>query len=158
MSIDLPIYNTNSDFLTMERVFSGCKSLTSLDLSSLNTELSQNMDELFSGCKSLVYLDISNFSTSNVVSMNNMFYGCESLSSLSLHNFDTRKVIRMSYMLYKCSSLKYLDISSFTKPPSTLSINYFIPNNEGLLKVKKEFYNELIKNNDVDKWQTQFTN
>ena len=87
-----------------------------------------------------------------------MFYGCESLSALSLQHFDTINVISMSYMFYKCSSLKYLDISSFSGSLSTLSIDYFIPNEEGLLKVKKEFYNELIKNNNVDKWQTKFIN
>jgi len=116
------------------------------------------MDQLFNGCKSLVYLNINSFSTQNVKSMSSMFYGCESLSALSLQNFDTTKVISMNYMFYKCSSLKYLDISSFSKSLSTLSIYNFIPNEEGLLKVNKEFYNELIKNNRIDKWKIQFAN
>ena len=116
------------------------------------------MDQLFYGCKSLVYLNINSFSTQNVKSMDSMFYGCESLTVLSLQHFDTINVISMSYMFYKCSSLKYLDISSFSKSLSTLSIDYFIPNEEGLLKVKKEFYNELIKKNRIDKWKIQFIN
>ena len=37
------------------------------------------MSEMFSGCNSLTNLDLSNFNTQNVTNMSAMFSGCKSL-------------------------------------------------------------------------------
>jgi surface protein len=46
------------------------------------------MDEMFSGCTSLTSLNLSSFDTSRVKSMNNIFNECTSLTFLDLYNFN----------------------------------------------------------------------
>jgi surface protein len=94
-------------------MFSGCESLTSLDLSSFDTSNVTNMEGMFSGCSNLTSLDLSSFDTSNVTKMVQMFAGCESLTSLDISSFNTSKVTNMQYMFRNCGSLTSLDLSSF---------------------------------------------
>ena len=97
----------------MSDMFSGCSSLTALDLSRFDTSQVTNMFGMFSGCKSLTALDLSSFDTSNVRDMNFMFFGCKSLTTIDLSNFDTSKVTNMWVMFSGCSSLTSLDLSYF---------------------------------------------
>ena len=112
VSIETCDFDT-SNVTCMERMFSGCSSLTSLDLSSFDTSKVTNMSSMFIFCSSLTALDLSSFDTGNVTSMTYMFYGCSSLTSLDVSNFDTSKVTSMGWMFYYCSSLTALDLSSF---------------------------------------------
>ena len=49
------------------------------------------MGEMFSGCSSLTTLDLSEFDTSKVTNMGNMFRGCTNLTSLdSMQNISIR--------------------------------------------------------------------
>ena len=105
-------FNT-SEVTTMRRMFVGCSSLTSLDLSNFKMENVQNMSSMFSGCESLTSLDLSNFKTENVQNLSEMFYGCKSLTSLNLSNFKTENVQDMSLMFYGCSNLTSLNLSNF---------------------------------------------
>lgn len=60
-----------------------------------NTENVINMGSMFSGCKSLSELDVRSFNTSNVTDMSYMFYGVDSSLNLSLrynNTFDTSNV------------------------------------------------------------------
>ena len=66
----------------MSTMFSGCSSLTSLNLSNFNTNNVNNMSHMFSNCSSLTSLNLSNFNTNNVTDMRSMFYNCSSLTSL----------------------------------------------------------------------------
>ena len=80
----------------------------------LNTSQVTKMSVMFSGCESLTALDLSNFDTSKVEKMDGMFSGCESLTSLDLSNFDTSKVTAdMGLMFWFCTSLRTLDLSNF---------------------------------------------
>ena len=97
----------------MNDMFSGCKSLTSLDLSSLDTSNVTNMGCMFSGCSSLTSLDLPSFDTRNVTNMGGMFSACNSLISLDLSSFDTRNVTNMGGMFSGCNSVTSLDLSSF---------------------------------------------
>ena len=47
------------------------------------------MTGMFQGCKSLTSINLSSFDTSNVKNMGSMFDKCHSLISLNLSNFDT---------------------------------------------------------------------
>ena len=77
----------------MARLFYGCYSLISLNISSnFNTSNVKTMESMFRGCESLKYLDISNFETNNVENMGHMFYNCKSLTSLNFSNFETSEV------------------------------------------------------------------
>ncbi len=111
-SIDLSSFDT-SNVTDMSAMFHGCQSLTSIDLSSFDTSNVFGMDWLFSDCCSLTSLDLSSFDTSNVFSMSNMFYGCRSLTSIDLSHFDTSNVSYMSYLFGECQSLTSIDLSSF---------------------------------------------
>ena len=93
--------------------FSNCKSLTSIDLTNLNTTNVTSMRSMFKYCYGLTSLDLSNFDTSNVTDMGDMFSGCSGLTSLDVSNFDTSNVTVMSSMFSECSSLTCLDVSSF---------------------------------------------
>ena len=89
----------------MEAMFSGCSSLTTLDLSAFDTTGVMNMRWMFSGCSSLTTLDVSTFDTSSVTDMGLMFIGCSSLTMLDLSTFDTFAVRWMNSMFANCSSL-----------------------------------------------------
>ena len=56
--------------------FSGCSNLTTIEgMENLNTSNVTSMEYMFSGCSSLTGLDLSGFSTGSVTNMRNMFYG-----------------------------------------------------------------------------------
>ncbi len=57
----------------MSSMFGGCKALTSLDLSSFNTSLVEDMGGVFNCCGKLISLDLSTFDTSNATSKAGMF-------------------------------------------------------------------------------------
>ena len=93
-------------------MFSGCKSLSSIDLSNFNTQNVTNMRSLFDGCNSLSSINLSNFNTQNVTDMGFMFYDCNSLSSINLSIFNTQNVTNMRSMFYGCNSLIHKIISN----------------------------------------------
>ena len=97
----------------MYGMFSGCQSLTSLDVSHFDTSNVKNMGSMFDDCSSLTLLDVSNWNTSNVTNMRWTFSGCESLTALDVSHFDTRNVTDMNSMFSSCSSLTTLDVSHF---------------------------------------------
>ena len=103
-SLDLSGLDT-SKVGDMGWMFYNCSSLTSLDLSPLDTSAVQGMYSMFSDCSSLTSLDLSGFDTSAVTIMEHMFYDCSSLTSLDLSGLDTSKVGDMGWMFYNCSSL-----------------------------------------------------
>ena len=53
---------------------------------------------MFSGCSSLTSLNLSNFNTNNVKDMSCMFNECSSLISLNLSNINTNNIKDMSFM------------------------------------------------------------
>ena len=77
-------------------MFSGCNSLTNIDLSNFNTQNVNNMSWIFSECNCLTKIDLSNFNTQNVTDMIYMFGRCNSLINIDLSNFNTKNVINMS--------------------------------------------------------------
>ena len=76
----------------MFRMFQGCNSLISLDLSSFDTSSVTDMGEMFDSCSRLTNLNLDNFDTSQVANMVGMFRGCHSLTNLDLNSFDFSNV------------------------------------------------------------------
>ena len=139
ITIDRLDYLSTDSVTDMSAMFSGCQSLTSLDLSNFNTEkvtdmswmfgICQSLDSLnlgsfdtgnvtkmnamFSGCENLDTLYIGSFNTENVIKMNGMFTGCKKLTALNFNNFDTRKVEDMNTMFSDCQGLTSLDLTTF---------------------------------------------
>ena len=97
----------------MNHMFYACSSLTSLDVSGLNTENVTDMNSMFGSCNSLTSLDVSHFNTSNVTNMWNMFVSCENLTSLDVSHFNTSKVTDMCDMFGGCHDLTSLDVSGW---------------------------------------------
>ena len=106
-------YLNTSEVTNMVWMFSGCYSLTSLDLSSFNTAKVTSMNGMFQDCDSLMSLDLSSLNTSKVTGMEYMFSSCRSLTSVDLSSFNTSQVTNMEYMFRDCHSLTSLDLSSF---------------------------------------------
>ena len=104
---------TSSAVTDMGEMFSGCSSLTSLNVSNFNTSAVTDMRSMFSGCSDLRSLNLSNFNTSAVTAMSEMFYGCSGLKELNLSNFNTAAVTNMSGMFRSCSGLTVLNLSNF---------------------------------------------
>lgn len=74
-----------------------------------NTSRCTSLSSLFSGCKSLRYVDLSSLNTSNIEDMEWMFYGCEALKTVDLSSFDTSKVINMYQMF--CDNFSLVEIN-----------------------------------------------
>ena len=103
-----------SEMTWIGSMFSGCSSLTSLDVSGFDTSNATGMSYMFEGCSGLTALDVSGFNTSKVTSMHQMFGGCQNLTSLDVSKFNTSNVTSMSSMFNGCSSLIFLDLSEWS--------------------------------------------
>ena len=95
-------------------MFSNCKNLISINLSSFNSQKVKNTFFMFSFCKSLKNIDLSYFNTENVTNMSYMFIDCEKIENIDLKSFNTKSVTNMSYMFTNCKNLKNLDLTSFS--------------------------------------------
>ena len=72
----------------------------------LNTSEVTSMNYMFFGCRSLTSLDLSHFNTAKVTDMGSMFNYCFGLTSLDLSSFNTAKVTDMAWMFYQSFNLK----------------------------------------------------
>ena len=108
-TIDLSSFDT-TNLTNMGYMFSGCSSLTTINLPSFNTKKVINMNYMFSGCRKLTKLDLSSFDTENVINMNNMFGNCKNLTDIDLSSFDIKKVIDLDNILLGCFVLKKMKI------------------------------------------------
>ncbi len=111
-SLDISCFDT-ANVTNMHSMFWDCDSLTQLDLSGLDTSKVTDMGQMFWGCDSLTQLDLSGFDTSNVTDMSGMFSCCFDLTSLDLSDFDTSNVTDMFQMFSSCWNLTHLDLSNF---------------------------------------------
>ena len=85
----------------------------------LDTSSVKSMEALFYGCSSLTSLDLSGFDTSNVTSMSSMFKWCMSLKELDASNFDTSKITKaegVNYMFKGCTSLEHVVLGPKANP------------------------------------------
>lgn len=94
--------------------FTGMTKITSIDVSSFDTNKATNISSMFNSCSSLTSLDCSNFSTQNNTSLSYFCSGCSSLTSIIFSSkFKTNKVKSFQCCFSSCSSLASLDLSSF---------------------------------------------
>ena len=85
------IENLNTEEVTdMQKMFYGCKSLTTLDLSGFNTAKVEYMDFMFCNCSNLVSIYVSeSFTTNNVTYSEDMFTNCYSLVGAVAYSEDS---------------------------------------------------------------------
>ena len=110
--IDLDGFDT-SNVTTMEGMFMYCLSLTNIDISGFSTSNVTNMSRMFSGCRRLQTLNLNQMKTGNVTDMSEMFFDCQQLTELDLNILNTAKVTDMHRMFTNCSSLQTLNLGSF---------------------------------------------
>ena len=87
--------------------FAGLSNLTEIiGMEYLNTEKVTDMSSMFSGCKKLTSLDISNFSMTKVTNTNSMFAQCTNLQTIYVGDvWTTNNVTKSESMFYDCTSL-----------------------------------------------------
>ena len=131
-------------------MFSGCNSLTSLDVSQFDTSKVTDMYGMFNGCNSITSLDVSQFDTSNVTNMNRMFESCNSLTSLDVSHFDTSKVTGMQGMFEKNISITSLDLSSFdTSKVTSMRRMFYGSNNLTTIYVSNSFVTNDVSDSPI---------
>lgn len=112
ITIDDSCLGLNRGNLSM--LFSGFTNLESItNIGNLNTENAEDMSRMFKGCTSLTTLDLTGWNTSKVTDMINMFDGCTSLTSLNLSNWNTSELTNTIEMFKGCSSLTTLNITGW---------------------------------------------
>ena len=112
ININLSSFNTQN-VKDMSGMFYNCLSLTNINISNFNTQNVTDMSDMFSDCKSLININLSNFNTQNVKDMSGMFYNCLSLTNINISNFNTQNVTDMSDMFSDCKSLININLSNF---------------------------------------------
>ena len=117
-SLDLSSFNTaNTSYV--ESMFQDCENLQNIKFSpDFTIAKVDDISHMFSGCSSLTALDLSMFNTSQVKKMIWTFMDCSSLTKLDLSSFDTANVIDMNGLFNDCSNLKELDLRSFVIDPN----------------------------------------
>ena len=91
------------------------------------------MEKIFSNCISLTSIDMSSFDTSSVNNFEKMFFNCTSLTYLNLSNLDLSSVNDMPFMLQSCSNLEYIKLKSFTEPEDLNTTNMFLDTPDDLI-------------------------
>lgn len=109
-TIDVSKWNI-SNISDMNSLFMDCANLTTLDVSEWNFDNATSMYSLFSGCSKLATLDVSKWKMPKLKSINLMFANCTNLSNLNVSEWDTSSMTSMSYVFAGCSSLSSLDVS-----------------------------------------------
>ena len=87
--------------------FMGFENLEVIEgLDKINTSSLENMAAMFSGCKSIKEIDLSSFNTTKVNNMVNLFYGCENLEKVYVSDkWDATNVEYSDNMFYDCKKL-----------------------------------------------------
>lgn len=131
-------FTFNNDCITsyveyMARMFDYCSSITSIDMSNLDTSNVTNMGQMFEHCENLKTVNIGKTSatnmygmfsecmhiekvvldTSSATDMEKMFFSCQFTESLDISGFDTSSATTMKDMFSSCNNLKTVDLSGF---------------------------------------------
>ena len=112
ISLDLSYFSLKK-VRNFSYTFNGCKSLTSIKFPT-NEKASdiQQIKYMFAGCNKLTSIDLSGFSFVNLLSLNSMFFDCSQLETLILPQNEMASNIQdFSYMFYGCSKLTEIDLS-----------------------------------------------
>ena len=154
-SVDLSSLQTISGNSSMYETFSECNSLTSIDLSNLTTiSGDQAMYQTFSHCTSLTSVDLSSLTTISVFGrMQGTFWKCTALTSVDLSNLTTLSFDNaMNYTFWECNSLTSVDLSNLT----TLSGYYAMQGAFDGCKSLRELSFPALTSNSFGSYTNQF--
>ena len=85
-------------------MFSGCKEIKSLNLSSFDTSNIVTMEEMFSDCENLQYINLLNIKTDSLLDMPGMFKNCKNLNYVNLLNIEIYQNIQIFNFTYGTSN------------------------------------------------------
>ena len=132
-SISLTTLNTGS-LTSTSGMFRGCSSLTSIEFPSSFAQKVNNMKQMFSGCSSLTKINFS-WISSSVIYLDGILSGCSNLNSIdNLNKLIGSSVVSMSNMFNGCLSLKNIDLSYF-ETTSLNNMDYMFANCKSLTSV-----------------------
>ncbi len=96
----------------MNDTFDGYSALRTINgLEHIDTSMVTRMSGLFYNCSSLTSLDLSSWNTDEVTIMSTMFYNCSALETLNVSTWTTPKLTTMYWMFRRCSNLRSVDLS-----------------------------------------------
>lgn len=102
---------------SMLKLFQRCSELISINFNeSFDSSQVLSMEQIFYECLSLTSVNVSSLNTSLVGNYYGIFYGCPQLTSLDLSNFEGTYSFAPDGMFYESNNLKYIDLSSFYIP------------------------------------------
>ena len=84
--IGMDEYLVTDSVMDMSYMFSGCSSITELNLLSFNTQHVTDMSYMFAGCSALTEIDLSGFVVQQVTNMTGMFQGCSNLQTINVRS------------------------------------------------------------------------
>ena len=93
-------------------LFSGCSSLTEIDVSGWDVSNAVHTYSIFKGCSSLTELDLSNWDVTKFTSMSSLFSGCVNLRNIFMLNWASSSCSDMQFLFEECN-IKLLDFSSW---------------------------------------------
>ena len=97
----------------MSQMFSGCKSLETIDLSGLRMPKLNDMGEMFYGCENLVNINLNDIYTEQLLDISRMFQNCKSLESFDLGVFKNQKIGNIYSLFSGCENLKSVTSAGF---------------------------------------------
>lgn len=117
-----------SNVTNMFNMFGGCEKLNSINVSKWDTSNVTVMTSVFDHCKSLYEINVKEWDVSNVTLMDSMFYKCEKLDALDLHKWDTSNVTSMWEMFGRCYSLRSVNVKGWDTSKVTSMAGMFCCN------------------------------
>ena len=162
-SIVFPEAFDTSNVVNMDAMFSHCKSLISLNLSSFDTSKVTRFCFMFNNCFNLKYLNISNFSSDVLKDMNLTFYNLASLIYLNIYNLEINSDIFMTNTFYLPTTSSYKICANKTNMKNNLSKYPNIINNCSdicfIKNIKIDIYSdECIKSCKVNGYTHEYGN
>ena len=103
---------------------------------------------MFSGCKNIISVDLSSFNSSNVTSMYYMFGLCTHLKEINLNNINVENVTDMSYMFNKCIDIEKIEFPESFNTKNVRNMEFMFHFCIFLLEIK--FSSSFITNNVVN--------
>ncbi|MGX7030831.1 BspA family leucine-rich repeat surface protein [Vagococcus zengguangii] len=123
-------FNT-TEVTNMSNLFSNCRSLTNIDINSLDTSNVTDMSYLFNRCESLKTIDVSMIDTSKVTNISYMFNLCKLLVELNVSSFDLTEVTSMRSSFRNCYQLENIIFGSFTTN-NVIDMSYMFSGNKNM--------------------------
>ena len=99
-----------SQVTSCKYMFSGCDSLSKINLGKLDFILCENFAGMFCGCKELDDLDVSHFNTKNSTTFEAMFEGCEKVKKIDVSKFNSSRCQCINSMFKSCKNLYEIDM------------------------------------------------